>query len=446
MRWLSFYIASNSAMFGTAFGQSLVGTFERPIPAEHIVLYETRGNGHLPMDSVSIDRVGRFDFGKKELPPGFYQIGVNGNDRVDFVVDPADPVIEFAFHGTPLQRNINVLRSGENQRLWAFKLKSREGQALLNELQQQREEASPLDTALLRHLERREMNIRGGMARALDSLISIAPNGQFAYAVNTDRRLENAVTGGPPLIRKEFNFSEPRSLRSSAYAKAILAYLQTTQFTSDDALQRASDTLLLAASGDTACWVYAREQLMDMFSTYGPDDVAQYLVDRYVVGPGALAPPDGRLLQLAAEQLRLVNGASAPDMILVDPRVPDTLHLSSVLPEYAFSVLFFYSSTCDHCHAQMAGLRQLVLDMKPSDLHLIGIAFDVTLEEFTTTLEEERINWPCFTELKAWGAQGAKDFNVKATPTFFILDRMGKIRAKPMDHEEVRTFLERNLE
>lgn len=428
----------------SASAQVIAGSFEGQPPAHYIVLYGTRGSQHEPLDSVTIADDGRFAFSGIARPAGFYQLGINGEDRVDFVIDPVEPEVELAFQGIPLQRNVNVLRSAENQRLWAYKQISRDGNAAITALLQQRAAASPLDTALLKSFDRQEMAIRGGMAKALDSLISIAPDGQFAFAVKTDRRLDNAAAGGPPSIRREFDLSNPRLLRSSAYAKAILLYLQTTPFTTEFALHRASDTLLTAAARDTACWNYTRWQLLDMFTTYGPDDVAQYLVDQYVGGPDALVPPDARLLTMAAAQMRVVNGAPAPDMILVTPGSADTLMLSKVWPEHQYTGLFFYSSTCDHCHGQMPGLVQLVSEMKPAYFHLVGIALDVTEEEFRTTLAEEKLDFPCYTELKAWGAQGAKDYNVKATPTLFVLDRQGRIRAKPMDHQELRAFLETN--
>ncbi len=422
--------------------QGIEGIFEKPLPATHVVLYGTLGSQHHILDSVPIAADGRFAFPAGARPAGFYQLGINGDDRLDLVLDPKEPVIEVAFHGVPLQRNVNVIRSGENQRLWAYKLKSRAGQAEVNALQEQRASASPLDTALLSGLDRKELAIRAGMARVLDSLIALEPEGQFAFAVYADRRLDSAAAGGPPQIRDRFDFSNPRLLRSSAYSKAVLLYLQSTPFTSDMALHRAADTLLSEASRDTACWSYVRWQLLDMFTTYGPDDLAQYLVDRYVVGRAALVPPDRTVLTMAANQLRMVNGAPAPDMILVTPGSPDTLLLSKVWPQHAFTALFFYSSTCDHCHAQMPGLVELVKESRPDQFHLIGIALDVTEEEFRATLVEEHINWPCYTELKAWGAQSAKDYNVKATPSIFVVDRQGKIRAKPMDHEQLRSFLQ----
>lgn len=424
--------------------QVIKGVFEAPVPASVVTLYGTTGSQHPPIDSVRIADDGRFAFRERSYPVGFYQLGVNGDDRVDLVIDPMEPVVEVVFHGTPLQRNVTVLGSEENQRLWAYKLKSRTGQASLSMLREQRGNASFRDSALLRDLDLRELAIRRSMVHTLDSLIALAPDGQFAFAVRADRRLDSAAMRGPSAIRTEFDFSDRRLLRSSAYAKAVLLYLQSTPFTSDLALHRAVDTLLVAASRDTACWSYTRWQLLDMFTTYGPDDVAQYLVDRYVVGQDARVPPDRELLILAADQLRMAIGALAPDMILVKPGAVDTLLLSTVWPRHMFTGLFFYSSTCDHCHDQMPGLVDLVAVSAPSHFHLIGIALDATVEEFRATLADERINWPCYSELKAWGAQGAKDYNVKATPSLFVIDREGRIRAKPMDHEELRSFLDRN--
>lgn len=422
--------------------QLIEGVFQGPIPASHVVLYSTRGHGHHALDSVPIKADGRFRFPQRRLAPGFYQLGVNDTDRVDIIVDHRERRLQLAFNGTPLQRHLDVRRSAENQRMWAYKLISRDAQADLEDVRARRALAAPLDTALLRGLERRDAAIRQRMLRGLDSLTALAPQGAFARAVRQDRSLD-ALAGEPPAsIRKAFDFSSPQLLRSSAYSKAILLSLQGTPFTTEQALHRTCDTLLSAAAADTSCWSYMREHLIELFVTYGPDDLAQYLVEEYVVGPRALVPPSPSLLAMASEQLRLVPGAEGPDIDLVSPDGTATVRLSGMVAQHAYTVLFFYSSTCDHCHAQMPGLRQLVLDMEPSLLGVIGIALDGTLEEFQNTLAQERINWPCYSELNGWGARSAKAYHVKATPTFIVLDRHGIIRAKPMDHLALRAFLE----
>lgn len=431
--------------FAPSSAQLISGTLERPLKAQRIVLYGTRGTDHPAIDSVSVDADGHFVFPERTYPAGFYQLGVNTDDRVDIILDPQEPEVKLAFHGHPLQRNLAVLRSNENQRMWAYKLTSRSGQEALAQIRSERAGAAPLDTALLRTLYDREATATHVMDRALDSLVSLSAEGQFAFAVAADRRLEEAIPNGQPAILHALDLSDPRNLRSASYAKAIMAYLQNSTPSDAYALHRACDSVLIAAGRDTACWSYARSFLVQLFATYGPDDVAQYLVDRYVVGADARTTPDASLLKLAAEQLRLTPGAPAPDIALAKPGNTDTLKLSSVMADHTFTALFFYSSTCDHCHDQMSGLRQLVIDMDPGYFHLIGIALDADAVEFNAMLVEKQINWSCYTDLKGWGAQAAKDYAVKATPTLIVLDRNGRIANKPMNPEELRVFLQHQL-
>ena len=421
--------------------QQIFGTVDRSVTAKTIVLYGTRGASHYAMDSVAISSKGRFAFFLQKFPPGFYQLGVNDTDRVDIILDPNEPEVELILSGVPLQRNLKVAASAENQRMWAYKGISRVGYEKLNAISEERKSASPIDTALLDLLNRRQNKVQAELDKSLDSLIRLVPSGQFAFAVNIDRALDAVESSGPDEIKRVFNFSSPRLLRSSSYSKAIMLVLQRTPVEDEYSMQHACDSLLMAADRDTACWNYTRAYLIELFATYGPDDLAQYLVDEYVVGAGAMNLPNAALLELAAAQLRLVKGAPAPDVELARPGEPDTLHLSGIWPDHDLTTLFFYSSTCDHCHHQMPGLRQLVLDYDPAKFHLIGIALDHDTLEFPKTLLEFRVNWPCYTMVKSWGDPAAKAFNVKATPSFFVIDRAGRIVAKPMDHEELRAFL-----
>jgi peroxiredoxin len=181
---------------------------------------------------------------------------------------------------------------------------------------------------------------------------------------------------------------------------------------------------------------------LELFATYGPADLAQYLVDHYVVGEGALTPPDQRTLALTVEQLRVVNGAPAMDIELVVPGSSDTTMLFELLPGHRYTALFFYSSTCDHCHLQMPGLGQLISETTREKFQVIGIALDADQQEFDQAIRDHGISWPCYSHLMGWGEPAAKDYAVKATPSLFLLGRDGRILGKPMDHTELRTLLE----
>jgi thiol-disulfide isomerase/thioredoxin len=149
------------------------------------------------------------------------------------------------------------------------------------------------------------------------------------------------------------------------------------------------------------------------------------------------------LLDLAAEQMRLVNGAPAPEVYLITPGARDTTRLSNVIRQHDYTALFFYSSTCDHCHDQMPGLQRLVKEVPSKKFQLIGIALDIDVAEFRQAIVDHGINWPCYSHLIGWGEPAAKDFAVKATPALFLIDRAGRIVGKPTDHEQLREMLER---
>ncbi|MCB0769205.1 MAG: TlpA family protein disulfide reductase [Flavobacteriales bacterium] len=424
--------------------QVLQGVFKSPPSTAYIQLRGTRGTEHPIMDSARINSKGAFAFSRRTFEPGFYQLSVNDTDRVDIILDPRESMVDLEFDGGPLQSGILVRASSENQRMWAYKRMSREAQPRFKAIKDERAVASPQDLGLIKVLAERERSISEGLEFALDSLVDMEPEGQFAFAVRIDRELDQATLDGPVAIRRVFDFSNPRYLRSSSYPKAIMVYLQRTPMTDEHALDRACDTLLHAAGRDTACWSFVRSYLIELFSTYGPAELTQYLVDNYVVGEASLVPPDDAVLKLAAEQLRLVNGAKAMDVELVDPGSTDTVSLFGILSEQAYTALFFYSSTCDHCHMQMPGLRRIVEDMDPRTFRLIGIALDADEQEFRQALSDHAINWSCYSHLMGWGEPAAKDYAVKATPALFLIDRSGRIVGKPMDHEELREMLEAN--
>lgn len=180
---------------------------------------------------------------------------------------------------------------------------------------------------------------------------------------------------------------------------------------------------------------------MDLFSTYGPSDVVQHLVDRYIAGPGALVAPDARLLGLVAEQLRIAVGAIGPDIDLSRMDTRGSVRLSEELRENRLTALFFYSSTCDHCHAEMPALNALFEEFHERGFGIIGIALDDSEEDFRRNIQEMGIRYPCYSEFKGWGAAAAQAYAVKATPTILVLDAERRIQQKPYDSQELSGFL-----
>src|SRR5690606_37130640 len=102
-----------------------------------------------------------------------------------------------------------------------------------------------------------------------------------------------------------FAWADPELLRSSIYSKAVMAALQNAPQDRMDVFERASDSLLMWTRPDEECWSYTRSLLVRLFAQYGPDHVAQYVVDTFVSGPGSLVPAGPEVLEAAADLLKV---------------------------------------------------------------------------------------------------------------------------------------------
>ena len=310
-----------------ASAQRVRGRFMQvPAPSGHVVLFATIGGTLLRVDSALISPKGNFDLGKRTLEPGFYKLAINDTDRVDLILVPTEPLVELQFTGSPLQEHITVLRSEQNTTLWEYKAISRTHQASLGQVRSERANADPRDSLLLRSLDDRERRIGQIKELELKRITSEHPSSFFSWAVAQD-----AV-----------DVSDHRLLRTNIHAKAVLAFLQTSP---PERYSATCDSLLAWCASDSLAWCTVRAQLVNLFSTYGPDAVAQHMVDRYLVGSGALWPADAELSRIAEDQLRVAVGAQLPELALPLPLVSDTLVSSAFFTRHTFVLVFFFSST-----------------------------------------------------------------------------------------------------
>ena len=409
-------------------------------PGGWIYLYTTRGQDRLLSDSARIDRKGHFAFKRIFSSAGYYRLG-GADDQVDLILSDREPSVELSFDGTPLQEHIAVLASNENERLWEYKRASRAAQENSKRIDGQRKMLDPHDIDALQRLAVEEEAVNERLNSTLRRLEAQDPSSFFSKIVATDRRLMAALPIGPQAIRDSMDWGDASLVRSMVYAKALMAILQAVTPANAATLAAASDSVLYWAEGDTTCWSFARRQLTEIFSMYGPEEVVQHLVDHYFAGPKALTPADADLRSLVADQLKSAVGAMAPDVVLPSPVTGHADRLLELVQPHPCTVLFFYSSTCDHCHAEMPALNSLHDRFARKGLNIIGIAIDDDQDRFTANIAERELKFPCYSELVAWGSPAAKAMAVKATPWLIVLNREGRIVAKPANASELEAML-----
>jgi peroxiredoxin len=420
------------------------GTLEGAIEAgaakgRWIQLALARGGQWQPVDSARINDQGRFSFSRSHAVPGQYQLALSDTDLFVLILDGQEPVVELHFDHLPMDAHAQVAVSQENQLLQEYRLATAQAQAIRMAAARQRAQLQPTDSLQLTHLD--SIVARADRVERLhvQDLVQQAPGSLFAKTVGADLALKQTIRRSPMDVARVFRFNDPELMHSPVYDQAVLHFLQNLNAVDESQFSNAADTLMRLASGNADCEGYMLEHLIDLFATYGPEKALQHMVDGYYAPRSHQADLEPEL-QAKVEQLMQVSvGRTGPDVPLNDHG--DTLHLAELAARNRYTALFFYSSTCSHCHDQMPTLKRDYELFHGRGFDVLGIALDADSADFRASISENAIPWKCYSHFRGWGEPAAKAYQVKGTPTFFLLDPELKIVAKPDDAEKLRAVL-----
>jgi peroxiredoxin len=98
-------------------------------------------------------------------------------------------------------------------------------------------------------------------------------------------------------------------------------------------------------------------------------------------------------------------------------------------------LLEFWATYCSACVADIPKLKELYAKHKDQGLVIIGVSLDDDAKALEEMIAAKAIPWPQIRN----GKNGAitELFNVKGTPTYFLLDRDGKIAAKDISGQKL---------
>lgn len=169
------------------------------------------------------------------------------------------------------------------------------------------------------------------------------------------------------------------------------------------------------------------------------ESVANYISEKYLMDL-AVVLNDQELLNVLIKYKDVSIGKIAPDFYFkVEENDKIITKKLSDLKGFEKYVIVFWSTTCSHCLDEIPQLQNYI--KSKAGTKVIAVA-----------LEEEPNDWKTLTKkypdfihvygLGKWENPIGNDYNVTATPTYFILDKAKKIIAKPSDFEVLKVFFE----
>ena len=197
------------------------------------------------------------------------------------------------------------------------------------------------------------------------------------------------------------------------------------------------DKLLEAVNLETPRGQTILSELIEIFNTYGMDKMK----DKYLAEANNLkCTINDRLASTIKSSKNTEIGAKMPNTVFVDPIHTKAKSLYDI--KAAKKIVVFWSSTCSHCEAELPKLLEKYDKLKAQKIEIVGFSLDSNLEEFKS--KANIYPWINDSEGKGWYSSYGENYNVFATPTYFILDADNKIISKPNHVGDVLDYLKVN--
>jgi thiol-disulfide isomerase/thioredoxin len=100
-------------------------------------------------------------------------------------------------------------------------------------------------------------------------------------------------------------------------------------------------------------------------------------------------------------------------------------------------MVVFWSTTCSHCLVEVPQLYEFIKDNSEVKVFAIALENDeLGFNHYSEIFDK----WTNILGLDKWQNKIARDYQINATPNYFILDANKKIISKPYALEDVKNY------
>ncbi|QOR74491.1 redoxin domain-containing protein [Cruoricaptor ignavus] len=243
------------------------------------------------------------------------------------------------------------------------------------------------------------------------------------YLDNYNRYLnENLVNTPSQQDLLNFLVKSDDLLETSLLVRPVLvAYLQSAGNANSES---AAQKLLDAADVESPRGQMLLSELIDIFDAYGMSNLKQKFLTQ---ANGLKCTITDRLAATIKLNKNTEIGATFPDYKFVQATNTKAKNLSDVKADR--KLIIFWSSTCSHCEKEVPQLIPHYQDFKKKNYEVVAFSLDTSKTAWENSIRN--FPWINDTELRGWNSTYGEIYNIRATPTYFILDSRNKILSKP---------------
>ena len=241
------------------------------------------------------------------------------------------------------------------------------------------------------------------------------------------------------------DFQDARMLRTQFFQPKIDRYFEKMILQAPDTIIKESKMLLDKAEG---CDEVFRFLLQTIFNKYnnsdimGMDKVLVFFGDNYYLNGRATWADSTWLEKLRerVEELRYNQVGNQAVELKLYTYDDQPVTISGINAEY--TVLFFFEPSCGHCKKATPKMKALADKFWERGVEVMGIYTQTDKEEWGKFIESQGLeNW-----INAWDPYNQSGFrlfyDIRSTPSIYLLDKGKKIIAKRIDVETLEKVLE----
>lgn len=380
-----------------------------------------------------------FTFSMDSLPAGNYRALYQNikTGYVDFIYNKED--VKFTVNSKKGQPSVSFLESRENQLLLAYNYN-------ISQLQYK------LDSVQLAYFSKPTTNIskykeiKSKVDGAQQYYENLAANDYCLPIIKATKRYNAPLPFTLPneylksIINHFFDYIDfqDETLQNSMFIKSRLNdyvfYLHQT----DDVVQQ--NEMYINAIKEILSKITDENFKEDVLSYFIPDfinrensKVLSALINLYKELP--IEVQNKKLLEETTNQARTLIGMIAPNI-----KISESENLYSLNSADKYLVVF-WSSSCSHCTIELPKVKEIV-SSKNITVIAVGLENEDTQQAWDVLTERDYKNWKNVIALGKWNSSLAIDYNVNATPSYFVLNNKKRIVAKPDSFEELKEMMD----
>jgi peroxiredoxin len=244
---------------------------------------------------------------------------------------------------------------------------------------------------------------------------------------------------------KGIDIADPGLLRTPLLDAKIKDYLDNVIIQHSDSVIKEVDLLIAQTEKSKEAYRFLLITLVNKYESTKVmdfDKVFVHIIEKYYLTGKADEWTDKETLDKLRNRVAMIKpnflGNNAPQLVMWDT-LGNEINLRDIDAEY--TVLYFYAPDCGHCKKKTPVLYEAYPDLVAKGVEILGICTTTDEKEWKDFIKTNDLGWINLADLES-RTYVKYYYDVRSTPTVYILDKDKKILLKKIDALDIPNVID----